>query len=386
MRDGRIAFVLARDIGDAFVARDVDLGAVRRAARRGARRAAGARLSATRDVSGRGLQSNCPRVDASTDCVNQPGPIGCRVEAVGSERQCATRRMITAPHAALACRCRGRRRRRCAALGVAVAAGAGRAVGPAPAPRRRRRRTARRRRRARRRDPDLVMTLRAGVAVSPAYFGSDDYEVGPDVAARFDYVRFPGGFEYGSARTVGFRTGFGLRGSVRYIGERDSDDYDEIAGLDDVDWSFEAGLGVGYEQRNWRAFADVRYGIDRPQRLGRRDRRRRHRLSDRRPDADARSAARLRRRPLRGHLLRRLGRANPPPPAWSGSTPTAACSAPGSSSARATSSTSAGASRAPPTWQRLLNDAAEFADHRRPAREDQYSVRLGITRRISLDF
>ena len=29
VRDGRIAFVLARDIGEAFVARDVDPGAVR---------------------------------------------------------------------------------------------------------------------------------------------------------------------------------------------------------------------------------------------------------------------------------------------------------------------------------------------------------------------
>jgi 3-dehydroquinate synthase len=30
VRDGRLAFVLARDVGDAFVARDVDLGAVER--------------------------------------------------------------------------------------------------------------------------------------------------------------------------------------------------------------------------------------------------------------------------------------------------------------------------------------------------------------------
>ena len=29
VRDGRIAFILARDIGAAFVARDVDLGVVR---------------------------------------------------------------------------------------------------------------------------------------------------------------------------------------------------------------------------------------------------------------------------------------------------------------------------------------------------------------------
>jgi outer membrane scaffolding protein for murein synthesis (MipA/OmpV family) len=106
--------------------------------------------------------------------------------------------------------------------------------------------------------PDIVVTLRAGVQVSPAYFGSDEYELGPDLAARFDYVRFPGGFEYGSSRTVGFRTGWGLQGSFRYIGEREDD---AIEGLDDVPWSAEAGLGVGYEQRNWRAFTDVRYGF-----------------------------------------------------------------------------------------------------------------------------
>lgn len=106
--------------------------------------------------------------------------------------------------------------------------------------------------------PNVVMTLRAGVQVSPSYLGSDDYELGPDLAARFDYVRFPGGFEYGSSRTVGFRTGWGIQGSFRYLGERDKD---AIKGLDDIPWSLEAGLGVGYEQRNWRAFADVRYGF-----------------------------------------------------------------------------------------------------------------------------
>jgi outer membrane scaffolding protein for murein synthesis (MipA/OmpV family) len=110
-------------------------------------------------------------------------------------------------------------------------------------------------------DPDLVLTLRAGVQVSPAYLGSDDYEVGPDLAARLDYIRFPNGFDFGSGRTVGFRSGWGLRGSARYLGERDADDHDVIQGLDDVDWSFELGLGVGYEQRNWRAFTDVRYGV-----------------------------------------------------------------------------------------------------------------------------
>ena len=108
-------------------------------------------------------------------------------------------------------------------------------------------------------DPDIVMTLRAGVQVSPAYFGSDDYDLGPDFAARLDYVRFPGGFQYGSSRTVGFRTGWGIQGGFRYIGEREGED--ELEGLDNVPWAAEVGLGVGYEQRNWRAFTDVRYGV-----------------------------------------------------------------------------------------------------------------------------
>lgn len=109
--------------------------------------------------------------------------------------------------------------------------------------------------------PDIVMTVRAGVQVSPAYLGSSESEVGPDFSARVDYLRFPGGFEYGSSRSVGFRQGWGLQGSVRYLGERSSKDYDQIKGLDDVPWSLELGLGVGYEQRNWRAFTDVRYGF-----------------------------------------------------------------------------------------------------------------------------
>jgi outer membrane scaffolding protein for murein synthesis (MipA/OmpV family) len=106
--------------------------------------------------------------------------------------------------------------------------------------------------------PDIVVTLRAGVAVSPSYLGSSDYELGPDLAARFDYVRFPGGFEYGSSQAVGFRRGWGIRGSFRYLGERSDN---AIEGLDNIPWSVEAGLGVGYEQRNWRVFTDVRYGF-----------------------------------------------------------------------------------------------------------------------------
>lgn len=109
--------------------------------------------------------------------------------------------------------------------------------------------------------PDIVATIEAGVSFSPAYLGSDENEVGPFGSGRFDYVRFPGGFEFGSSEAVGFREGFGIRGSARYLGARDSSDYDEIRGLDDLDYSFEAGLGVGYERRSYQVFATARYGI-----------------------------------------------------------------------------------------------------------------------------
>ena len=110
-------------------------------------------------------------------------------------------------------------------------------------------------------NPNFVATVGAGVAVSPAYYGSDKYETGPSFDLRLDYVRLPNGFEFGSGRTVGFRTGLGLRTSVRYLTRRNTNNYDEISGLDNLPWAFEAGLGLGYEQRNYRAFADVRYGI-----------------------------------------------------------------------------------------------------------------------------
>ena len=49
-------------------------------------------------------------------------------------------------------------------------------------------------------DPDLVITIGGGVDVSPAYFGSDEYETGGYGIGRIDFLRFPNGFEYGSGQ------------------------------------------------------------------------------------------------------------------------------------------------------------------------------------------
>jgi outer membrane scaffolding protein for murein synthesis (MipA/OmpV family) len=109
--------------------------------------------------------------------------------------------------------------------------------------------------------PAARVTVGLGASVGPNYFGSDDYDVGPWGTVRFDYVRLPGGLSWGSGAAVGVREGFGLRGSVRYVGSRKASDNPELHGLDNVDAAFELGFGVGYETRDWRAFTDVRYGF-----------------------------------------------------------------------------------------------------------------------------
>jgi MipA family protein len=109
--------------------------------------------------------------------------------------------------------------------------------------------------------PLAVIEVLGGVSVSPSYFGSDDYEAGPAVAPRFDYVRLPGGLEFGSIAAPAVVRGFGLRTSARYIGSRRPDDDPSLAGTERVDRSLELGLGLGYTGDDWRAFGVMRYGV-----------------------------------------------------------------------------------------------------------------------------
>lgn len=108
--------------------------------------------------------------------------------------------------------------------------------------------------------PDLVFTLEAGLSSKPEYFGSGDYEIGPSFGLGFGYVNLAGrGF--GSPDPTNPGSGLGFRGSFRYITDRDSGDHDELTGLDDVDATYELGAGLGYRSDYFDAFADVRYGI-----------------------------------------------------------------------------------------------------------------------------
>lgn len=104
-------------------------------------------------------------------------------------------------------------------------------------------------------------TLGFGAGFAPDYFGSEDSSFGPAGVLRFDYIKLPGGLEFGGVGAVGFVEGFGPRGSLRYIPERSASDNRELQGLDKVDATLELGLGLGYEATYWRAFGDMRYGV-----------------------------------------------------------------------------------------------------------------------------
>ena len=106
----------------------------------------------------------------------------------------------------------------------------------------------------------LGFTLRGGLAASPTYFGSDEYEVGPDLGFALDRLRF-GPFDIGNDDPGFVSTGFGLRGSFRYIGEREGSDVENVAGLDDIDAALELGLGASYDTESFGVFADVRRGF-----------------------------------------------------------------------------------------------------------------------------
>ena len=109
--------------------------------------------------------------------------------------------------------------------------------------------------------PQLVFTLRGGVSLDPKYFGSDDYEVGPDLGFRFNYLSLRNGRTFGNPDPWADSLGFGLGGSLRFIKERNTDDFDELAGLDDIDAALELGASVSYTTENVTVFGAVRRGF-----------------------------------------------------------------------------------------------------------------------------
>ncbi|OCX63065.1 hypothetical protein BFP70_12675 [Thioclava sp. SK-1] len=105
-----------------------------------------------------------------------------------------------------------------------------------------------------------IFTLGAGVAVAPKYPGSDEFTTGPDMVIRFHALNYNGTM-IGNTDPNARNMGFSVSGSFRYVGERDTSEYPELFGMDDVEDSIELGLGLNYEIDNLKLFSDVRYGV-----------------------------------------------------------------------------------------------------------------------------
>jgi outer membrane scaffolding protein for murein synthesis (MipA/OmpV family) len=107
---------------------------------------------------------------------------------------------------------------------------------------------------------ELSFSAGLGPKISPEYFGSDDYKVGPTGSFSFQHLRI-GKLEFGNPDPDVQNFGLHPRGSFRFISARRDDDHAELAGMDDIDATVELGGGLGYRTENFLAFADVRYGF-----------------------------------------------------------------------------------------------------------------------------
>lgn len=103
-------------------------------------------------------------------------------------------------------------------------------------------------------------SVRGGVAATPEYFGSDQTEAGVDLGFSFGALQL-GGLDVGNGVRGVPDNGLSLRGAFRVIGDRTADDSPELAGLEDIDTAVELGFGLTFQQTNWMAFGEVRKGV-----------------------------------------------------------------------------------------------------------------------------
>ncbi|WP_292286747.1 MipA/OmpV family protein [Marivita sp.] len=109
--------------------------------------------------------------------------------------------------------------------------------------------------------PQFVFTLRGGVAASPEYFGSDDYEIGPDLGFRFNSLALGNGRSFGNPDPWADSMGLTFGGSFRFIQDRDAEDFDELSGLETIDAAVELGASLRYGTEHFAAFGEMRRGF-----------------------------------------------------------------------------------------------------------------------------
>lgn len=103
---------------------------------------------------------------------------------------------------------------------------------------------------------DTSVFIGLGARSAPAYFGADNNEIGPTGRLTFGETA-AGDIPLGDSGLYSL----GLGGSLRFIGERTANDHAELSGLADIDATLEVGGKVTFIAPQYDVFAAVRYGF-----------------------------------------------------------------------------------------------------------------------------
>lgn len=105
----------------------------------------------------------------------------------------------------------------------------------------------------------FVIDLGVGAMVKPRYESADSYLVYPFPIVSVGRFYFPGLGQVVDGRR---RAGVFFYPSFNFIGERKASDSTDLTGTKTVDWALELGLGGGFRTEHFRAFAELRQGIN----------------------------------------------------------------------------------------------------------------------------
>ncbi len=113
-------------------------------------------------------------------------------------------------------------------------------------------------------DSSLIFTGIFGLQSYPEYQGSSETTLG--LLLGLDVLYLNASFlSFGLADLpddpLKYPEGLVPRLSFRYLPPRDTDRFSELEGLEDVDFSIESGIGVGFVIKDFEIFADIRYGV-----------------------------------------------------------------------------------------------------------------------------
>lgn len=105
---------------------------------------------------------------------------------------------------------------------------------------------------------DIVMEVGAGGQVRPAYEGAKAYEFGPTGFVTLHQLWLPW---FGSVKDGRPKEGWSFGPSFRYLSGRESSEYAQLRGLNDIDAAFEVGAKVSYTFGMFRPSVAIRQGF-----------------------------------------------------------------------------------------------------------------------------